>query len=97
PEQFESNDQLFEAKQGQLEDLREAQNEWANNQDLAQTTRLQKRLEALAKALNVDEKEVFSGEAMSTSFYNRLVRDMGYARNELARNLTRAAMTRAGL
>ncbi len=97
PEQFESNDQFFEAKQGQLEELREVQNEWANNQDRAQTTRLQKRLEALAKALNVEEKEVFSGEAMSTSFYNRLVRDMGYARNELARNLTRAAMARAGL
>ncbi|TFB45294.1 hypothetical protein E3W21_01375 [Pseudomonas sp. F01002] len=97
PEQFESNDQLFKEKQGQLEELREVQNQWANNQDKAQTTRLQKKLEALARVLNVPEKDVFSGEEMSTSFYNRLVRDMGYARNELARDLTRAAMARAGL
>jgi hypothetical protein len=97
PEQFASNDQLFEEKLGQLEELREVQNKWANNQDVAQTTRLQKKLEALARVLNVPEKEVFSGEAMSTSFYNRLVRDMGYARNELARDLTRAAMARAGI
>ena len=97
PEQFESNDQLFEEKQGQLEELREVQNKWANNQDRTQTTRLQKKLEALARVLNVPEKEVFSGEEMSTSFYNRLVRDMGYARNELARDLTRAAMERAGM
>jgi hypothetical protein len=97
PEQFASNDQLFAEKQAQLEELREVQNKWANNQDMAQTSRLQKKLEALARALNVPEKEVFSGEAMSTSFYNRMVRDMGYARNDLARNLTRAAMARAGL
>ncbi|KQV14742.1 hypothetical protein ASC74_27310 [Pseudomonas sp. Root329] len=97
PEQFESNDQLFEGKLGQLEELREVQNKWANNQDRTQTTRLQKKLEALARVLNVPEKVVFSGEEMSTSFYNRLIRDMDYARNELARDLTRAAMARAGI
>lgn len=97
PEQFESNDQLFEEKQGLLEELREAQHTWANNQDMAQTTPLQKKLETLARELNVPEKDVFSGEDMSTSLYNGRVRDMGYARNELARDLTRAAMARAGI
>lgn len=97
PEPFEANDRRFEAKQQQLEDLREAQNDWANNQDPAQTNRLQRRLEDLARALNVPEKDVFNGEEMSTWFYNRLVQDIGYARNELARTLTREALAKAGL
>lgn len=97
PDQFQANDRLFEKKQQQLEELREAQNEWAKNQDPTQTTRLHRRLEDLARALNVPEQEVFRREEMSTGFYDRLVQDIGYARNELARRLTREALAKVGL
>lgn len=65
PAQFEANDRLFDEKLGLLEDLREAQKEWADNQDPAQTTLLARKLERLAQALNVAEDQVFSGEEMS--------------------------------
>lgn len=97
PEPFEENNRLFSLKQGQLEALREAQSTWASNQDEAQINPLHKKLEDLARALNVSEQEVFSGEEMTELFYNRLVIDMAYERNELARKLTREAMARAGI
>ena len=97
PAQFEANDRLFDEKLGVLEDLREAQKEWADNQDPAQTTPLARKLEGLAQTLNVPEDEVFSGEEMSPWVYNRLVSDIGYARNGLARTMTREALNKAGL
>lgn len=97
PQQFEENDRLFSTKSNQLEELRETQKTWVNNQDAAQLNALQKKLEALARVLNVSEMDVFSGEEMTTPTYNRLVQDLGYARNGLARALTREAMARAGL
>jgi hypothetical protein len=97
PQQFEEAERLFSIKSHQLEELRETQKQWVHNQDAAQLIPLQKKLEALARALNASEAEVFSGEEMSTPYYNRLVQDLGYERNALARTLTREALARAGL
>ncbi|MHC8355609.1 NEL-type E3 ubiquitin ligase domain-containing protein [Pseudomonas sp. LB3P81] len=97
PEEFTANDRLYADKLEQLKALRETQKEWVDHEDLAQTKALKERLEGLAQALNIPEKDVFTGEEMTTWFYNRQVSDMGNARNGLARDLTRAALTNAGL
>lgn len=97
PRQFTESDQFFRTKSNQLEELRKTQKQWANNQDASQLIPLQKKLETLARALNASEAEVFSGEEMSTPYYNRLVLDLAYERNALARTLTRQALARAGL
>lgn len=97
PEQFESNDRLYADKHAQLETLRETQKEWAQHQDREQTNQIFKKLEDLARALNIPEQDVFTGEEMTPWFYKRQITDMAYARNWLARELTHAALTRAGL
>ena len=58
---------------------------------------LQRTMEDLAGKLKADESKVFSGEEMSTEYYNGLVSTVGYQRDDLARTLTREAMARAGL
>ncbi|WP_433767412.1 dermonecrotic toxin domain-containing protein [Pseudomonas putida] len=97
PDQFETNDRLYATKHAQLETLRETQKEWAHHQDREQTNQIFKKLEDLAKALNIPEQDVFTGEEMTPWFYKRQITDMAYARNWLARELTHAALTRAGL
>ncbi|MHC8322091.1 dermonecrotic toxin domain-containing protein [Pseudomonas sp. GB2N2] len=97
PEEFTANDRLYADKLEQLTALRETQKEWAGHQDLTETKALKQKLEGLAQALKISEKEVFTGEEMSPWFYRQQVSDMGYARNALARDLTRAALKNAGL
>ncbi|VVM73964.1 hypothetical protein PS645_01910 [Pseudomonas fluorescens] len=97
PAEFRANDRLFGEKFGLLEDLREAQNDYANMTDAKQVNQRSKTLTRLADQLNVPHIDVFSGEEMSTSYYNSLLSRFGYERNELARTLTREAMANAGL
>jgi hypothetical protein len=54
-------------------------------------------LSDLAKRLPIAEQEVFTGMEMSTETYDRLLRDIGYQEKELRRQLTREAMSRAGI
>lgn len=97
PQEFEANDRLYTSKNEQLEALREAQKAWVDHQDPTQTMALKTRLEGLAQTLNIPETDVFTDEEMSPWFYRGLVTKMGYARNGLARDLTRTALTNAGL
>ncbi|TVT85288.1 hypothetical protein FPT12_06600 [Pseudomonas sp. H3(2019)] len=97
PTQYEINDRLFEAKPGLLDDLREAQAEWASSNAQTRPHQLARRMENLADQLGIPQADVFSGEAMSQARYDGLLEDIGYARNDLSRKLTREALARAGL
>lgn len=96
-QELEANDRLYEARYEQLEELRKAQEEWALTQDKSRLKPLKTKLEGLAQALNIPEKDVFSDEVMSTFSYNRLVREMGDRRKGVARTLTRRSLMSAGL
>ncbi|MFJ2486034.1 dermonecrotic toxin domain-containing protein [Pseudomonas sp. NPDC087639] len=97
PTQYEINDRLFEEKPGLLDELRKAQAEWANPTPQTQMNRLQRKMEGLANQLNIPHREVFSGDPMSDARYDRWMKDIGYARNQLSRTLTHQALARAGL
>jgi hypothetical protein len=97
PTEYEESERLFTAKHAQIEELRETQKEWANNQDPAQINRIQRQLESLAQTLNVPELDVLSGEEMSERYYRRLLLDLEHERYNWARILTREAMARAGI
>ncbi|MFJ2481087.1 NEL-type E3 ubiquitin ligase domain-containing protein [Pseudomonas sp. NPDC087598] len=97
PTQFEVNDRVFEAQLRRLEELRELQTQWANVTEHTRLNPLARRMELLARQLGAREAEIFSGEAMSDAYYNRLLSDLAYARNDLARQLTRKALQAAGL
>jgi hypothetical protein len=96
-QEFETNDRLYATRREQLNALRDAQKDWADNQDLSRTNALHKNLEGLAQALNTPEIDVFTGEEMTAFYYNEKVRKMDYAQKALARELTRKALTNAGL
>jgi hypothetical protein len=97
PQAFAANDRLYTEKHAQLRALRETQKEWANQQDTTQTNRLHRLLEAQARALDIPEIDVFTGEEMTPWFFNRQVTKLYDEQNALARDLTREALTRAGL
>lgn len=97
PAEFAQNDRAFTEKLEWLEDLREAQKKWATTENAQDLGPLKRTMEDLAGKLKADESKVFSGEEMSTEYYNGLVSTVGYQRDDLARTLTREAMARAGL
>ncbi|MFJ2320344.1 NEL-type E3 ubiquitin ligase domain-containing protein [Pseudomonas sp. NPDC087817] len=97
PTQFEANDQVFEEQHRRLEELRELQTQWVNTTDPTRLNPLARRMEALARQLNAREAEIFSGEVMSDAYYSRLLSDLAYTRNDLARQLTHKALQTAGL
>jgi hypothetical protein len=80
-----------------LDELRQAQAQWVDESDLSRLNPLARRIMLLADQLQLAHVEVFSGEKMSQARYDRLVKDIGYARNDLSRELTRQALSRAGL
>ncbi|VVN35059.1 dermonecrotic toxin domain-containing protein [Pseudomonas fluorescens] len=97
PTQYERNDQLFEGKPELLDELREAQSQWANLTDRTRFNALTRKMEELATQLGIPHAEVFTGEPMSQRRYDKLLNDIGYQRNELSRQFTREAMRVAGL
>ncbi|QHC97465.1 hypothetical protein PspR84_23440 [Pseudomonas sp. R84] len=97
PTQYETNDRLFEEKPGLLDELREAQAQWANATPQTPLNQLARKMEGLAKQLGIPQADVFSGEVMSEARYNKLLDDIGYERKELSRRLTLEAMISAGL
>jgi hypothetical protein len=97
PGEMEANNRSFDLRLGQVEDLRTAQNAWANEKDPSQLASRQKTLEDLADQLNIAHNKVFTEEEMTEDFYNKLIEQLTHERNQLARKLTREAMARAGL
>jgi len=99
PGEMETNKQLHMEKLDVLEALKSAQRDWAQSTDSLPAERALRRrtLSDLAKRLPIAEQEVFTGMEMSTETYDRLLRDIGYQEKELRRQLTREAMSRAGI
>lgn len=96
PTQYETNDTLFEEKLELLDELREAQMEYANA--TPQTiNQLIRKMEDLANRIGIPQQEVFSEGVMSKELYEKRQDDIGYERKELSRRLTREAMISAGL
>jgi hypothetical protein len=97
PDRYATNDMHAANKISLLNELRQAQAQWVDESDLSRLNPLARRIMLLADQLQLAHVEVFSGEKMSQARYDRLVKDIGYARNDLSRQLTRQALSRAGL
>lgn len=98
PSEFAHNHRLYERKSAWLDELQEVQRAWAQSRGLpmAQRQALKQRLQDLARQLNVEENRVFTGEEMTDEVYDGLLNDLGYERKDLSRQLTRAALQKAG-
>ncbi|WP_277759123.1 DUF6543 domain-containing protein [Pseudomonas sp. A34-9] len=97
PDEYAANDLDTASKKQLLNELREAQAQWADAEDTAQLNPLARRMMRLADQLNIDHLHIFSGERMSQARYNKLSSDIVYASKELSRKLTRTALKNAGL
>ncbi|WPN59166.1 NEL-type E3 ubiquitin ligase domain-containing protein [Pseudomonas sp. P9_31] len=97
PDTFDASDRRLATKHALLEDLRTAQNNWANARTPAERSSRKGRVETLANQLNIPHTQVFTGREMTTQFYDRMLSEMAEERNELARTLTRKALANAGL
>lgn len=99
PGDLEANKQVHMDKLDLLEDLKAAQMAWAQSRNLPPMQRVLRRrtLLDLAEKFSLAEKEVFTGAAMNTETYDRLLREIGYQEKELRRQLTREALLRAGI
>jgi hypothetical protein len=99
PDEFKKNEVLYEGKSDLLDQLREAQKDWAHSEGLTEEQKLQRRntLKDLAQRLPTLESVVFTGDEMTDEVYERLYNDIGYDEQELSRRLTRAALNTAGL
>ncbi|MBD8151213.1 hypothetical protein IFT37_02535 [Pseudomonas fluorescens] len=93
-----NNDTTFDLKYSQLDELQALQAQYAESQDLPETDRqaLQIKLRDLAQALEVDEASVLSGNPMTAEQYDATLNELGYRHNQWLRDLTRAALNRAG-
>jgi hypothetical protein len=99
PRAFLDNAGLYhQTKAALLEDLRQAQRDWAHSRHHTDEhrKRLAERLKALARQLSVPENELFTGTEMSDQMYEQLFNDLFDAEKELARRLTRMALQKAG-
>lgn len=93
-----NNDNTFDLKYQQLDELQALQAQYAQAQDLPQTDRqaLRLKLRDLARALELDEASVLSGNPMSAAQYDATLNELGYRHNQWLRDLTHAALNRAG-
>ncbi|VVP19786.1 hypothetical protein PS862_03793 [Pseudomonas fluorescens] len=98
PAEFAANDRLFKGKQELVDDLHLAQQDWVSTTDPKDLASRQRTLERLAGELDVPQTDVFTEDRDEIArLYERLISDLGYARDELARKLTREAMERVGI
>ncbi|MBB3243171.1 hypothetical protein FHW68_004738 [Pseudomonas sp. Tn43] len=96
PVRMETNKRRFQNKSAQLDDLQTAQRQWADK-TLTELQRrdLKNRLTTLMDGFSIRETEVFIDEPLGDEIINRLLVDLGNDEKELARSLTRAALSRA--
>ena len=93
--QMESNKLLFLNKYEQLETLRATQREWLSA-PVAERPALRERLRSLKNDLPVPDTVLFADKPISDETFDRLLVDLGDDEKELSRQLTRAALRRAG-
>ncbi|WP_250548186.1 NEL-type E3 ubiquitin ligase domain-containing protein [Pseudomonas hormoni] len=99
PGEFRNNAITYENKADLLDQLRQAQQAWADAKALSDPdkVRLKERLKTLAGEFPVPESVVFTGDAMTDQTYERLYSDIGDDEQELGRRLTREALKKAGV
>ncbi|WP_085724422.1 dermonecrotic toxin domain-containing protein [Pseudomonas sp. R37(2017)] len=97
PSKFEENKQLYLSKFEKLETLRTTQHEWANSLSEVQRTALRDKLKELMIGFSVPETVIFNDQPISEEVYGGLLTDLGYDEKELARRLTREAMSKANI
>ena len=98
PIEYAENSRIYDRQGEQLDELREAKAEWANPTAQTDLQKLTRRIEKLAKALDIPaDADLFDDAPMSDEHYRTLYDGIAYKRQELSRRLTRKAMTRAGL
>ncbi|EJM60271.1 hypothetical protein PMI29_04107 [Pseudomonas sp. GM49] len=95
PVRMENNKLLFLNKYEQLETLRATQLEWLSAPD-ADRPALRERLRSLKNDLPVPDTVLFADQPISDETFDRLLVDLGDDEKELSRQLTRAALRRAG-
>jgi hypothetical protein len=99
PAEYNENFLTFEEKMDQLDDLRVAQRRWADGANLppAEKAQLREQMTALAGKIPVSETLIFTGAAMTVDTYDQITIELGEQKKEMGRNLTRTALTDAGL
>jgi Leucine-rich repeat (LRR) protein len=99
PGELRENQLTFQDKVAQVEELREAEAEWANAENLSVVEKkaLKQRMTDLASQIPVSEDKVFTGAAMTEETYGQLYIELGEREKELGRNLTRTELESAGL
>jgi hypothetical protein len=95
PIQIETNKQLYQRKYEKLETLPAIQLKWLKSTDLEKAG-LRNKLKELISDLPVAESVVFDVDPISDSAFDRLLVDLGDAEKQLARDLTRNALRKAG-
>ena len=96
--QLNQNTKAFQLKVGLLEDLREAQQAWADARNLpeAEQAPLKANLIKLAGQWPVPEDTVLTGNPMTDETYATLTLEMADEEKALSRTLTRQALARVG-
>lgn len=98
PEEYTANNQTYDRKGEQLDELKAAKAEWARPTAQTDMHKLTRRIEALAQELDIPaDSDLFDDAPLSEERYKALYDNIAYKRQELSRRLTREAMTRAGL
>jgi hypothetical protein len=97
PVRLESNKRLFQHRYEALESLREIQRQWVQSTVAEERAALREQLKTLMNDLPAPATVVFNEEPISDALFERLLVDLADDEKELARRLTREALTRAGL
>jgi hypothetical protein len=98
--QLQAYSERYDQQYESLDDLLSAHDDWINAQHQApeSNAQLKSRLETLALELSdlgVTQAEILSTEPISQTRSSELLNKLGYQRDELLRQLTRDALTRA--
>ena len=97
PDAYSRNSRRYRGTSELLDQLRDAQRDWARSARWPELRRapLRRQLLDLADQLSVPHSSVFTGAEMTDAVYERLLNDIGYDEKELSRQLTREALKKA--
>jgi len=98
PDEFRRNARRFQTRSDLLDQLRDAQHAWVDSSgsEPAQREPLEKRVKDLCGQLGIAQGIALTDEPMTDEVYDGLLNDIGYEEKQLSRNLTRAALQKAG-
>jgi hypothetical protein len=92
----EMNKHLYQSKYEKLEELRTTQRQWLESTSDVEKADLRNRLRELINDLPVPETVVFADEPISEADFDRFLVDLGDEEKQMARQLTREALRKAG-